>query len=142
MGHSNRTTSRNSSPNSPNYMDWNTQTESNPKSCCNFSYYILKSKVCKFTIANWVVPLYRLISPSNEALTQVYLHGHWCLCLHTYFSLSILGRPISKIMGRDTQIGSQKYEKHKIWHLVMALPSLPSWVINQELSNRVIKQLI
>ena len=41
-----------------------------------------------------------------------------------------------------TETGSQKYEKHKILHLAMSLPSLPNWVINQELSNRVTKQLI
>ena len=32
----------------------------------------------------------------------------------TLFSLYILGIPIYKIMGWDTEIGSQKYEKHKI----------------------------
>ena len=80
----------------------------------------------------------------NKVLTPVYLYGHRCLCLHTYFSLSILGRPIgiqNNGLGH-TEIGSQKYEKHKIWHLAMALPSLPNRVVNQELSNRVMKQLI
>ena len=101
LGQSSRATYRNSIPNSPNYMDWKTQTESNLKSWCNFIYYILKSKVSKcaqLQVELWC--LYRLVSPtSNEALTQVYLHGHRCLCLHTYFSLSILGKPIIQNHG-------------------------------------------
>ena len=52
---------------------------------------------CKLRV---VVPLQQThFTTSNEALTQVYLHGHRCLCLHTYFSLSILGKPIIQNHG-------------------------------------------
>ena len=70
---------------------------------------------CKLRV---VVPLQQThFTTSNEALTQVYLHGHRYLHLHTYFSLSILGRPIIQNHGWDTQkfeIGSQKYEMKNI----------------------------
>ena len=45
LGQSNRTTCQNSSPNSQNYVDWNTQAESNLKSCCNFISDLLHFKI-------------------------------------------------------------------------------------------------
>ena len=141
LGQSNRTTYRNFSPNSPNYVDWNTQIESNLKFCSNFIYYILKYKVCKCTIASWVVvPLLSTDSIHHiewSLISSVPIHGHRCFCLHTYFILSILGRPIYKIMGWDTQKLALKMKNIKYaCHLAMALHSLQNWVINQELSIR------
>ena len=101
-----RTTCRNSSPNSPNYVDWNTQTESNLKSCCNFIYYILKSANAQLQIELWCLH-YRLISPHYIKRSCNSSVPSWSQeVMPTYLLQSIYFRQthtIYKIMGWDTQ---------------------------------------
>ena len=102
-----------SMPNSPNFVDWNTQTESNLKSCCNFIYYILKSKVCKCTITT-----------SNEALANSGVPTWPQVLMPTYLLQSIYFRQthIQNHGLGHKKIGSQKYEMKNIKY--GTLPSL------------------